>query len=160
MSISDGVFVYLDRQLGAAWRGRLEEARLVRGEDSMTLTSDLSLLAGSEVADARVGATFTGSTGVMQARADFSRLRPASLAAVNPALGLLLAVDLPLNGTAALITRDDGTLESADFDVQGGAGRLSLTREIAARHRRGGRGAGPFGSRSSVLPAATTAMPG
>jgi hypothetical protein len=133
VSISDGSFIYRDRQLKATWRGRLEEARLVRGEDSMTLNAALSLLAGAEAAAARVDATFTGSTGVVEARTTFAGLRPASLAAVNPALSLLLAVDLPLSGSASFTTGADGSLEAAKFDVAGGSGRLSLTPEIAAR---------------------------
>lgn len=133
VTVSDGRFVYRDRQLGATWRGRLEQARLVRGNDSMTLSAQLALLAGSEVAAATIGAVFVGSTGTMQVRSDFSGLRPAALAAVNPALSLLLAVDLPLSGTASFTTGADGALEAAEFDVEGGAGRLSLTPEIAQR---------------------------
>lgn len=133
VTISDGRFVYRDRQLQATWRGRLDEARLVRGEDSMALNAALSLVAGSEVADARLDAAFTGSTGVIEARTAFSGLRLASLAAVNPALSPLLAVDLPLGGTASFTTGADGSLLAAAFDVQGGSGRLSLTPEIAER---------------------------
>ncbi|MDZ3837245.1 MAG: AsmA-like C-terminal region-containing protein [Rhodospirillales bacterium] len=132
VSISDGSFVYRDRQLKATWRGRLQEARLVRGEDSMTLNAALSLLAGGDAAAATVDAAFTGSTGVIEARTRFSGLRPASLAAVNPALSQLLAVDLPLSGAASFTTGADGSLEAAEFDVNGGSGRLSLTPEIAA----------------------------
>lgn len=131
VTISDGRFVYRDRRLDATWRGVVEEARLVRGTDSMTLGAALSLVAGSDVAEARLEAAFTGSTGLMQARTEFSGLRPASLAAVNPALGKLLAVDVPLNGTASFTTGQDGSLLAAAFDVQGGSGRLSLTPEIA-----------------------------
>ncbi len=132
VTISDGRFVYRDRQLGATWRGRLEQARLVRGDDSMILSARLALLTGSEVAGATIDGAFTGSSGIMQVRTVFSGLRPASLAAVNPALGLLLAVDLPLSGAASFTTGADGALEAADLDVQGGGGRLSLTSEIAA----------------------------
>ncbi|HSO41903.1 MAG TPA: DUF3971 domain-containing protein, partial [Rhodospirillales bacterium] len=132
VTISDGRFVYRDRRLGASWRGRLEQARLVRGDDSMALSGKLALVAGSEVAFATIDGVFTGSTGVMQARTEFSGLRPASLAAVNPALSLLLAVDLPLSGTASFTTAGEGRLQSVEFDVQGGRGRLSLTPEIAA----------------------------
>ncbi|MGZ8995182.1 MAG: hypothetical protein ACXW3P_01605, partial [Rhodospirillales bacterium] len=46
VTISDGRFVYRDRRLGASWRGRLEQARLVRGDDSMALSGKLALVAG------------------------------------------------------------------------------------------------------------------
>lgn len=131
VTISDGHFVYRDRALDAAWRGRLPHAQLVRHDHVMSFEGTLGFSAGQELAGLKVRASLDGTTRTLAAQATFEGFRPSDFAPVGAAFAPLAAVDVPLDGSVSLATDDSGTLKHADVDVRGVSGRLALTAALA-----------------------------
>jgi|GEM_PF-1726592 len=78
-------------------------------------------------APGRVAGSFkVGEDDSLIAQLTFDRLDLPELAQAIPELADLSGVGMPINGAATLVGTTDGTLQSLDFAINGGAGTLTL----------------------------------
>lgn len=127
VSIIGGRIVFEDRVAGSYFRSRDSEIVLLKSESRITGDARLKLQYGDRQAD------FTIRSGIDKdglgyfAELDFIGVQPGAFAASLPSqLSAITALSMPLSGSVILNGKFRGALESFDFDLLGGTGKLEL----------------------------------
>jgi len=113
------------------WRLMVSQAELAR-DDARRLIGNaaLALMLGEERADVAVALAATAQ-GALQLDLTLAGLRPAALAVIDPALALLVVLDVPLDGGGRMEIDAAGRIGSATVGIHGKGGSFNLNETVA-----------------------------
>jgi hypothetical protein len=130
--IVDATVVIEDSIQQRRWTVPASAARLWRVDGGVDGELFADIIAAGERADVTVFGGYRREQGTWEIAVAFGDVRPGSFATLAPAISLLDAADVPVNGTVTLSGTVSGAVTAVGFDVSAGAGTLTVPPALVA----------------------------
>jgi hypothetical protein len=130
VSILDGSLTVFDRNLGTVWRAPSARIEVRRHAWGLAGKMALSLALGPQTAEVEATFRHDQAAGTTDFLTRFSELRFEALAALVPGLAPLSGLEVALDGSLMAGLGSGGRVGSLAFDLNGGAGSLSLPERL------------------------------
>ena len=120
-----------DQRLQTVWRAPGSRVSLRR--DARGIAGELTLDLHNEGVRTQLTVVidYAVASGTINAGLNFEDVNPALFARVSPELAMFSGIHLAFRGTMTLAMRTDGVIEVIGFDLDGGAGRLTIPAPLA-----------------------------
>ncbi len=122
-----------DLALGTSWHAPDGDIDIRRVPQGMQVLARLVLETRDGQGGMNLRLNYAKADGGLSGEMMMAGLRPSELAVLGGALAPLRAVDLPLAGSIQILGRADGTVQSIDFNLGGGAGQIVLEQPAPTR---------------------------
>jgi len=113
-----------DRRLGVVWDAPDANIVLKRTGRGVTGQTDLALRVADQVAALQVNADYDAQSKLLAVSIGFADFNPSLLAGLSKKVKFIGAANIPASGTVSFITRTDGQLKSAEFNIATGRGSI------------------------------------
>lgn len=120
---------------GVIWLANDVDARLKRDASGVIIAAGARFSNGHEPVDVALSGTYARDRSRMSFEARVDGLKPLMLADLSPDAALLRGVDVPLGAHLQIEAAGDGTIQTVDMEVTGGAGTLSLPGILPTVHQ-------------------------
>jgi hypothetical protein len=115
-----------DSHWDTSWKAQLGYLTLARSRDGIQADAALDLLADGATAHLSASGDYEAALRRMTLQLTFGDLEPAAFARAAPQLASLARVALPLGGAITAKLGPDWSLDQLRFEINGGAGTISL----------------------------------
>lgn len=128
--ITGGQVSVNDKKLSLSWNAPTADIEIRR--DEAGLAGELALVVALGETRTKFDAAFVydKQSDLIDLAATFSDLSPAALASLVPRIEPLAGLNAPLNGSLSASLAVDGTIADLRFDIEGGAGSISIAEII------------------------------
>ena len=126
VSIISGLIEFEDRQTGRNWTAQRAEIALERDQKGIRADGTIVLNTGGDSARFEVSGLLNRDTQSVELGISFDKLSPVVVASLDPRLGTLSRLNLPVSGTLAFSLAASLAVEDVSFDVTGGAGQIVM----------------------------------
>ncbi|OHC75003.1 MAG: hypothetical protein A3G18_02220 [Rhodospirillales bacterium RIFCSPLOWO2_12_FULL_58_28] len=133
VSVIDADLIIKDHNLKTIWESPYAQVALWRKDTGIKGKASLDSETGEKKTRISISGDYKTKEGRLDLELNFNDISPAAFAGVSPELERLDAFDLPLGGTVNLVVSVNGAVESADFNINGGNGRLTLPAPFAQK---------------------------
>jgi len=123
-----------DRKLDVKWSAPKTIMSLIRKEDIVSVSAELALKPINtlieELAVINLKGNYDLEKNEVRLTVGFSDLNPVVFAPISRKFEVLKSFDLPLSGNVDLVILSDGNIESFEFNLSGGQGRIAILEPV------------------------------
>ena len=126
LNIVRGDLVIDDKQTDTLWQAPQANISFVRGVDGIRAHAELESVLEGEKATFTIDGDYNITEQRVALNIGFIDARPGIFARLSPKFAALKSIKLPLSGTLAVDMSLDGRVNTAAFNLSGGAGKIAL----------------------------------